>query len=457
MKEKEQNTDHIVRDILHNSEANPSADAWQKLHKDLDIANKNHKIFVYRRILAVAAVTLILLVVGIIYFLSGNKAYENEIAEKSLYRKETSGKIKNNNHETENNVREAKENQKLKRKQTSSEKKNRLKKEKHLVFEPSKNITIANGKKEEKQELKLQKVSSRFIKPEYQIDLKLTLLPNNQNRKPDINKTDILKYSDEWYADNSLPDENAKESKWAVGGNFSPILLNSSNNTRSDYAVSNAAFVNSRPDAETPAIAYSGGLDVNYSISEKWSLQSGVYYLKQGYEVEDFVVLKNSFENTNSSSSNTNIGNISFNNPDKLFDNEMVINETNYGFDVLAIQFDSYLLQSIEFLEIPFVLKYHLFDKKTRIYILGGFNAGFLIGNNVYLENNNSSIGKTDGINSLIYKSIIGFIVEYPLSKKISLSLSPTYKYQLNSINKNMFDGMHLQYFDFKTGINYKL
>ena len=182
-----------------------------------------------------------------------------------------------------------------------------------------------------------------------------------------------------------------------------------------------------------------------------------MYYLKQGQEIKDFVVLENNYEGANNSSSNTSIGNITFDNQNPAFENETIINEINYGFDVLATQFDSYLIQSLVFLEIPFVLKYQFLDKKLGMYLLGGFNTSFLIGNNVYLENDNSSIGKTEDVNTLIYKSIIGFVVEYPVSKKISINISPTYKYQLNSINKNMSNNIRMQYFDFKTGISYRL
>ena len=293
----------------------------------------------------------------------------------------------------------------------------------------------------------------------YSYEIEIALLQKDTTSYKEIiplRKQDIITFEDELYADNFVSDKKAVKSKWTLGGDFSPSYVSVSKSLGEHYDANNVLFYNHDSNAETPMIAYTGGLNIDYCLSEKWSLQSGLYYLKQGQKIQDFVVLNNKFGGNNNSSSNTNMGNITFENQNTLFENEVVINEINYGFDVLATQFDSYLIQNFEFLEIPFVLKYKFITKKFGVYLLGGFNTSFLIGNNVYLENNNSPVGKTEDVNTLIYKSIIGFIIEYPVSKRISINVSPSYKYQLNSINKNMFSNVHLQYFDFKTGISYK-
>jgi len=59
MKNKDQNIDRLYRDILQNAEANQPVDAWSKLNKDLDFADKSRKIIYYRRFAAVAAIVLI--------------------------------------------------------------------------------------------------------------------------------------------------------------------------------------------------------------------------------------------------------------------------------------------------------------------------------------------------------------------------------------------------------------
>jgi len=458
MKNKKQNTDNLIRDILLKAEVDTPANIWGKLEKDLDFADKSRKIIYYRSLAAVAAVVLVCMTAGIIYLVSENRTYKNEIAEQKIIEKP---EIKKEKQKNEIVKIEEKQNIALEEKQNIYVKETKLEEKKNKIISSQNAIAIVVEKKEERIKNYLHKISPIYSsKVKYRYEFEIALLPENTNFYKGIiplNKQDIITFKDELYADNFVPNKKKGKNKWTIGGDFSPSYVSMNKNASKDYAVNNALFYNSDSDAETPMVAYTGGLNVDYRISEKWSLQLGMYYLKQGQEIQDFVVLDNNFAGANKSSSNTSIGNITFNNQNQVFENETVINETNYGFDVLATQFDSYLIQNLEFLEIPFVLKYQLLNKKLGMYLLSGFNASFLIGNNVYLESNSSPIGKTEDVNTLIYKGIIGFVIEYPISKKISINISPVYKYQLNSINKNIFYNAHLQYFDFKTGISYKL
>lgn len=462
MKNKKQNTDHLYRKILHKAEANPPANAWDKLEKDLNFAVKTRKIIYYRRFAAIAAVVLIFMTAGIIYLISENKTYKNEIAEQNIIEKPVLKKESQNNFtELKNEISEKEENLNViaEDKQNSFEKESELFEETIKIIDAPKILAVIIDKKEEIQKPELQKILPLYVtelKIKLEFDLAL-MQKETKELKIDIIKPNDFNFSEELYADNFVPDKKSGKSKWTLGGDFSPSYISLSQNIRKDFTASNVAFLNSDLDTETPLIAYTGGLNVDYQISDKWSFQSGMYYLKQGQEIQDFVVLKNNYEGANNSSSNTSIGNITFQDQNQAFENETVINETDFGFDVVATQFDSYLIQNFEFLEIPFIIKYKLLDKKFGICVLGGFNTSFLIGNNVYLEGNNSPIGKTEDINTLIYKSIIGFVFEYPVSDKISINITPSYKYQLNSINKISFSNVRMQYFDFKTGISYRL
>ena len=87
---------------------------------------------------------------------------------------------------------------------------------------------------------------------------------------------------------------------------------------------------------------------------------------------------------------------------------------------------------------------------------MAGINPGILVGNKVYLEDYSDPIGKTDAINTLIYKSVFGVSFEYPLSRKLYFNLSPVFKYQLNNFNKNAIVSEKLKYLEFKTGFNYR-
>ena len=421
MKNKEQNTDHLYRDILQKAEANPPANVWDKLEKGLNFADKTRKIIYYRKIAAVAAFVLIVMTAGIIYLISENKTYKNEIAEQKIIEKQEinkeSQKIRT---EPKNEISEKEKNQNVivEDKQKSSEKGYELIKETKIIIDPPKTLAVIIDKEKKIIESKLQKISPVYFTElnfRFEFDMALLQKNTNYNQDTELNKSgqNILNYADELYADNFVSDKKSGKSKLTLGGDFSPSYISFSQNMRKDFSESNVAFLNCDSDSETPLIAYTGGLNVDYQISDKWSLQSGMYYLKQGQEIQDFVVLENNYEGTNNSSSNTSIGNITFDNQNPAFENETIINEINYGFDVLATQFDSFLIQSLEFLEIPFVLKYQFLDKKLGMYLLGGFNTSFLIGNNVYLENNNSPIGKTEDVITLSNKVILELVLNY--------------------------------------------
>jgi opacity protein-like surface antigen len=67
--------------------------------------------------------------------------------------------------------------------------------------------------------------------------------------------------------------------------------------------------------------------------------------------------------------------------------------------------------------------------------VLGGLNAGIVVGNKVYLEDEN--VGKTKDISTLNISGAIGVGLSYNLNKHISLAVEPRFNYYLNSINQN--------------------
>ncbi|HYQ59260.1 MAG TPA: outer membrane beta-barrel protein, partial [Draconibacterium sp.] len=95
--------------------------------------------------------------------------------------------------------------------------------------------------------------------------------------------------------------------------------------------------------------------------------------------------------------------------------------------------------QVFEFVEVPLYLRYSLLDKKFGIEVLGGVNAGFVIGNNAYLDNDYGvqNIGSTADISTLNFSGTLGVGVNYELGKHFSFALEPRLNYYLNSINSN--------------------
>jgi hypothetical protein len=287
------------------------------------------------------------------------------------------------------------------------------------------------------------------------------IIPQKEsNQRPFIYDADAnrLIINEDLIADAS--NSETRKRRWSLGGEISPSHANES--SRSDkgmmYGASNEYLHSYQPrsSSEDAISAYTGGLALNYIVSDKISFQSGLYYFKQGQEIQNFDILSNEAAYDNSVTTTSNSGTIQFNSAEVITSNnptrQIILDANNR-----IAQFDESLVQQFGFIEIPFILKYKILSKRLDIYLLGGLNANILINNHVFIgQNNNKSVGYTDGINSLIYKSTLGLSFEYPISNNFYLNLSPIIKHQLNPINKNSSSNTRTSFFEYKTGISYR-
>lgn len=100
---------------------------------------------------------------------------------------------------------------------------------------------------------------------------------------------------------------------------------------------------------------------------------------------------------------------------------------------------DGELLQVFDFVEIPLYLRYRIVDRNIGIDVLGGLNAGLVVGNNAYLESESGKqlVGETENISTLNVSGTIGLGASYRLGKHVSLAIEPRLNYYLNSINSS--------------------
>lgn len=264
-------------------------------------------------------------------------------------------------------------------------------------------------------------------------------------------------------AENKSSADGSRLRGWSVGLAFAPTSVDRSSGilTRNadyfyDAANSEMSFV-----SEKDLPAYSGGVNIVYQISERWSFQSGIFYLKQGQRIENFSVLQNASLDlyqlsSSSTSSNSFFGNIVFDNYNVVSENAQVTDFSEWSNGISYFSYSADLLQQFELIEIPLIANYKIINRKAVFSIMAGISPGILIGNKVYLEDYSEPIGKTEAINTLIYKSVFGVSFEYPLSRKLYFNLSPVFKYQLNNFNKNAIVSEKLKYLEFKTGLNYR-
>lgn len=114
--------------------------------------------------------------------------------------------------------------------------------------------------------------------------------------------------------------------------------------------------------------------------------------------------------------------------------------------------------QEFEFVEIPLYLRYSVLDKKFGIELLGGVNAGLVIGNNAYIDNDfgKQNVGSTEDISRINLSGTVGLGVNYALGKHFSLAMEPRFNYYLNSINTNPNVNYKPYRLGFYTGIYYE-
>ncbi len=300
--------------------------------------------------------------------------------------------------------------------------------------------------------------SIAFRKPSYPEEI-FSLYKSNFNPLS-LFKANVYKHNLDYEKDIILLAENSSKTSshgLSIGLAFSPTSIQRSSglftpNSDAFYDMANSemSYV-----SEKDIPAYAGGINLVYQISERWSFQSGIYYLKQGQSIENFSVLENSINASNST--NSFFGNIIFYNSNVIAESGSITDFAQLTDAITYTRFNADLLQQFELLEIPFLATYKIINRKTVFSVLAGFNSGFLVGNSVYLTDYSSKpVGKTEAVNKLIYKSVFGVSFEYPLSRKLYFSLSPMIKYQLNNFNKNAIVSEQLQYFEFKTGLNYR-
>ncbi len=225
-----------------------------------------------------------------------------------------------------------------------------------------------------------------------------------------------------------------------------------------------------------------GGISVQVQTGKRWSIESGIYYDQNGqkfqrpdqffafgknYEAADFSPLELT-KNVVAYSNNVNIdnGNIVLNSMAGAvaLDNTPKGVEVNSDLEASDYQSRGTLITSgnfsqvFDFIEVPLYLRYKMIDKRFDVEMLGGINAGMVVGNNAYIDNEYGlqNIGKTQDISTLNISGTVGVGVNYQLGKRFSLSAEPRFSYFLSSINKSPNVNFRPYRIGFYTGVYYQ-
>jgi hypothetical protein len=284
-------------------------------------------------------------------------------------------------------------------------------------------------------------------------------------------KVDFTQMDQEIIAGNIRANVNASapDDKWKLGMNISPGYSSYTARHSSVYA-SNMTY-----EATDGTSNLSGGISVRYRTAKRWNVESGVYYAQNGQKtgsspqlfagkreaLYDAVPAERLYFNTavamssNQISMNSTAGVIAIENMPKGA--EIAANlESTAGFHNAFISQGEFS-QVFDFVEVPLYLRYLLFGSKMNVELIGGFNAGIVVGNNAYLDNQYGvqHIGKTSDISTLNLSGTMGVGLTYNLGSRVSFALEPRMNYYLNSISRNDDVDFRPYRIGFYTGIYY--
>ncbi|MBW6535388.1 MAG: outer membrane beta-barrel protein [Mariniphaga sp.] len=244
----------------------------------------------------------------------------------------------------------------------------------------------------------------------------------------------------------------AKENRgWKLGMNVSPGYSSYSAKHGSVYA-SNMTYEANEGNANL-----SGGLSVQYKTGKRISIESGVYYAQNGQQTGSspqfygnrsqmdyaFAPADKNYFNTAVSLSgsqmamNSTAGIIEFKGLPKGA--EIAANLESAGMYGNSLLTSGELSQVFDFVEIPLYLRFLLIDRKMDVELVGGVNAGLVVGNNAFIDNEFGvqNIGKTRDISPVNVSGTVGVGLSYVLGKNLSVAVEPRINYYLNSINRN--------------------
>ena len=93
------------------------------------------------------------------------------------------------------------------------------------------------------------------------------------------------------------------------------------------------------------------------------------------------------------------------------------------------------LIERIDYIEIPVILRYSVIDRKLNFYVLSGMSANMLVDNNVFVDNG-SDLVKSGTIlmaRPVNYSSTFGLGLGYQITGKLLIGFEPSFKYYFQS------------------------
>ncbi|MDR2039331.1 MAG: hypothetical protein LBQ60_15515 [Bacteroidales bacterium] len=480
MQVNKEHIDELFARKLGNMEISPPEDAWHRIEKDLNYRNQNTRRFW----LAAASIALILGAFASVIYLQGDKItpevktvtsilndrVEQEVINDDLslppsdlpsdkYDPSTAVAIQNSQNESTDNP-----SQKADIDVAETSPQDYVEQESPLNQDP---VSIPLDQK-----IDTKKTPVYF---DYQNEVaymqpirtkKLELL---SRKPPVVNKssslpkevptvasasTNIPIYDMPYFNNDHIDISPKTDDRWEVTGQFAPMYSYRAitglpdNLSKSDF-----------DDAESALLAYSGGVKVAYKVKNRFSIQTGVYYTQMGQAINHVTPAYNmyaaissnnsyskNFVRTSSGNATVTSGmkaNVNDNYANYFNGDEATPNSTTNTVANATLSNTSptkyRMIERLDYIEIPVILRYKLIDRKISFSISGGMSANILIDNNVFIDNGSELIkdGTILMARPVNYNGSVGIGMSYQITKKLLIGIEPMFKYYLQSYTTN--------------------
>jgi hypothetical protein len=200
---------------------------------------------------------------------------------------------------------------------------------------------------------------------------------------------------------------------WSVGLRVSPAY----SSFASAYTDAYARKLNTTGDQAQASLG--GGISVHYVASARWYIESGIQYSQSSDKPgsshlfsakADYAATPQSGYKYYNSTLSADNGQLAINSTAGVvqFDKTPVhaelvtVPESTIGLNT-ALLTSGELSQAFDFIEFPLSIHYQIMNKKPVIDLFSGISTNFLVGNNVFIQNQSGSerVGKTKDISAI--------------------------------------------------------
>lgn len=238
-----------------------------------------------------------------------------------------------------------------------------------------------------------------------------------------------------------------KINRWLVTSAVAPVYFNSASNG----SPIDSQFENNTKEYENNLTF---GLGVQYALSKKVTVRSGLNQVSLGYNTNDVMYFA-SLGKSSTNNLNTTNGGASIIVMSKSAASEVSFDSFNEG-NALNTN-EGILNQQMGYLEMPLELSYKIIDRKFGIQFIGGVSTLFLTENQVVVRSPGFEfeLGEANNLNQVHFSSNVGIGFNYTFWKSFQANFEPMFKYQLNTFSNEA--GNFKPYFiGLYSGISYR-